>query len=188
MEALKAALLTATGEIEIHCYNNNSSTGSTYGTRTSGTCTITVDYTAPSLSSPGTPSITQNNDGTFTATWTKSTLSGASGTVYYGLWSVDDGGLVQGGITGTSVTRSIGVYSSSRTYKIVAYYGSSDYWSVSVESWSSSASKTFYPPSISTPTLTLGSTSGSSVSLSWTAASLSYTGGSISYGVYINNT
>jgi len=188
MEALKAALLTATGEIEIHCYNNNSSTGDTYGVRNSGTCTITVNYTAPSLSAPGTPSITQNNDGTFTATWTKSTLSGASGTVYYGLWSVDDGGLVQGGITGTSVTRSIGVYSSSRTYKIVAYYGSSDYWSVSVESWSSSASKTFYPPSISTPTLTLGSTSGSSVSLSWTAASLSYTGGSISYGVYINNT
>lgn len=56
LEYLKPELLTATGSIKFKVYNNNSSSANTCNFR-SGTATITVNYSAPSLGTPGTPSV-----------------------------------------------------------------------------------------------------------------------------------
>lgn len=47
MEYLEDDILTATGEIQLVCHNNRSSSANTFGVRSSGEATISVEYTAP---------------------------------------------------------------------------------------------------------------------------------------------
>lgn len=142
--------------------------------------TITINYTTPSLTTPGTPTITQNMDGTYTAKWTAATGSGGSGSVTYRLYSVSDGAFISSASTSLSYTGTIGEYNYNCQYRVYAYYGT-------LSAYSSIGSKTFYPPSLSTPTLSATINTDTSLSLSWTTAALSYTTGTISYSVYVDN-
>lgn len=140
--------------------------------------TITINYFLPTLSSPGTPTITQNNDGTYTASWSAATGSGGSGNITYRLYSISDGAFISSTSTSTTYTGTIAQYNYNFQFKVYAYYGS-------LSTTSSTSSKTFYPPTLSTPTLTGTPTTGTELTLNWTAAALSYTTGTISYAVYV---
>ena len=185
MEALKTALLTATGEIELHCYNNSSSSANTYATRSSGTATITVNYTPkpqPTLGTPGAPTITQNNNGTYTASWNAVSASNVSGSVQYRLWSVSDGVALSSYSTSTSVTLNIGAYDYALQYRVQATYSG-------LTTNGSITTKTFYKPSITAPSgLKVTSATAQTCALSWTAAALNYTSGTITYSIRRNGT
>lgn len=185
MEDLRDALLTTTGEIELHCYNNNSSSANTYATRSSGKATITVNYTPkpqPTLGTPGAPTITQNNNGTYTASWSAVSASNGSGSVQYRLWSVSDGIALSSYSTSTSVTLNIGAYDYALQFRVEATYSG-------LTTYGATATKTFYKPSITAPSnLKVTSATGQTCALSWTAASLSRTTGTITYSIRRNGT
>ena len=82
--------------------------------------------------------------------------------------------------TSLTYTGTIGEYNYNCQYRVYAYYGS-------LSSYSSTASKTFYPPSLSTPTLTATINADTSLKLTWTAATLSYTTGNVAYSVYVGS-
>ena len=157
--------------------NNNGPSGYTSYMRA---FSITINYSVPSLGKPGTPTITQNMDGTYTASWTAATASGGSGNVTYRLYSVSDGVFLSSASTSRTYTATIGEYNYNCQFRVYAYYSS-------LSSYSSTASKTFYPPSLSTPTLTATINDDTSLKLTWTAATLSYTTGNVAYSVYVGN-
>ena len=157
--------------------NNNGPSGYTSYMRA---FSITINYSTPSLGNPGTPTITQNTNGTYTAKWTAATASGGSGNVTYRLYSVSDGAFISSASTSLTYTGTIGEYNYNCQYRVYAYYGS-------LSSYSSTASKTFYPPSLSTPTLTATINADTSLKLTWTAATLSYTTGNVAYSVYVGS-
>ena len=155
-------------------FSFNGATGP-YGDGT-GNYRWNISSTYPTLTTPSAPTLRQNNDGTYTASWNGSSLSGATATVYYVLWDATNGGLIQDGITGTSVTRDIASYNTTLRYRIGAYYGNSSYWSASAEAWSGSTSAAFTQPSISTPTgVSINPTEGEATTISWNASSLNAT-------------
>lgn len=185
MEYLKDAILWATGEIELHCYNNNSSSAKTYATRSSGTATVTVNYTPkpqPTLGTPAAPTITQNNNGTYTASWSAVSASNGSGSVQYRLWNVSDGIALSSYSTSTSATLNIGAYNYALQFRVEATYSG-------LTTYGATATKTFYKPSITAPSnLKVTSATGQTCALSWTAAKLNYTTGTITYSIRRNGT
>ena len=121
LEYLKDAILTASGEIEIHCYNNNSSTAKTYGTRTTGSVTIYVDYTGVELGYPTINSATQTNTH-INVSWSHASYTGSATRTYYILGSGDlwEGYETLGtGYTGTSA--SIAINDSWRGHTITLW-------------------------------------------------------------------
>ncbi len=147
-----------------------------------GTLTITYTEVTPSVTKPGTPKFTQNNDGTFKASWSKATGSNGSGSVTYQLWSVTDGEAVSSSSTSTTVTLDIPVYGTALEYKVVATYSGET-------SSSGIATKTFAKPSLSTPeNVSLSETTGESTTISWTASSVTATAvsGNITYSIRKN--
>lgn len=139
---------------------------------------------SPSVTAPGTPTITQNNDGTFKASWSASTGSNGSGSVTYQLWNVTNGIAASSSLTATSVTLDIPIYGTAIEYKVVATYSGKT-------SSSGIATKTFTKPSLSTPTnVKLSATTGESTTISWTASSITATAvsGSIIYSIRKNGT
>lgn len=139
---------------------------------------------SPSVTAPGTPTITQNNDGTFKASWSASTGSNGSGSVTYQLWNVTDDEAVSSSSTSTNVTLDIPIYGTAIQYKVVATYSGKT-------SSSGIATKTFTKPSLSTPTnVKLSATTGESTTISWTASSITATAvsGSIIYSIRKNGT
>ena len=188
MEYLKDALLTATGEIELHCYNNSSSSANTYATRSSGTATITVNYTPtpqPTLGTPAAPTITQNNNGTYTASWSAVSASNGSGSVQYRLWSVSDGVALSSYSTSTSVTLSIGAYDYALQFRVQATYSG-------LTTNGTTATKTFYKPSLNAPSnLKINSSTsytGATAPLTWTQGAFNYTSGTRTYEIYKGST
>lgn len=167
-----------TGSFYLYAKANTTHTSATSYMRA---FTITINYSTASLSTPGTPTITQNNDGTFTASWSAATGSGGSGDVTYRLYSVSDGAYVNSASTSRTYTGTIAQYNYNCQYRVYAYYGT-------LSTMSGTGSKTFYPPSLSTPTLTGTPSTGTELKLTWTAATLSYTTGTIRYAVYVGNT
>lgn len=153
---------------------NSTLSGTTYITAIS----VKVTYSVPSLGTPAAPTITQNNDGTYTAKWTAVTGSGGSGDVTYRLYSVSDGSFISSASTSLSYTGTIGEYNYKMEYKVYAYYSG-------LSKSSSTASKTFYPPSLTAPVLT-GSPQDGMLILDWTDAKLSYTTGTITYDVIVD--
>ena len=155
--------------------NNNGPSGYTSYMRA---FSITINYSVPSLGTPGTPTITQNMDGTYTASWSAAAASGGSGNVTYRLFSVSDGSFINSASTSRTYTGTIGEYNYKMEYKVYAYYSG-------LTKTSSTGSKTFYPPSLTAPVLT-GSPQDGVLILDWTDATLSYTTGTITYDVLVD--
>lgn len=104
------------------------------------------------LTAPGTPTITENYDGTYTAKWSAAKGSGGSGSVYYQWWDVNNGGYWSNWSTATSVTLRVPSYGYNYEFRVRATYdGASSSSEGSVESWSSTVSKTFTAPSVTAP-------------------------------------
>lgn len=143
-----------------------------------------VTFVSPSVTAPGTPTITQNNDGTFKASWRASTGSNGSGSVTYQLWNVTDGIAASSSSTSTNVTLDIPIYGTAIEYKVVATYSGKT-------ADSNTVTKTFTKPALSTPTnVKLSTTTGESTTISWTASSITATAvsGSIIYSIRKNGT
>ena len=167
------------GAFELYAkVNNNGPSGYTSYMRG---FSITINYTTPSLTTPGTPTITQNNDGTYTAKWTAATGSGGSGNVTYRLYSVSDGSFITSASTSLTYTEAIGEYNYKYEIRVYAYYGS-------LTTYSGIGTATFYPPCLSKSSLQGTVNDDQSLKLLWTAAELSYTTGTIVYSVYVNDT
>lgn len=148
----------------------------------SGTLTIDYDEIQPSLGTPAAPTITQNNNGTYTAKWSAVSASNGSGNVQYRLWSVTDGMALSSYSTSTSVTLNIGTYDYALQFRVQATYSG-------LTTNGSTTTKTFYKPSITAPSgLTVASATAQTCALSWTAAKLNYTSGTITYSIRRNGT
>ena len=94
-------------EVAVTQTGNRQIKGSSSG---SATLTINYDEVQPTLGTPAAPIITQNNNGTYTASWNAVSASNGSGSVQYRLWSVSDGLALSSYSTATSVTLNIGAY------------------------------------------------------------------------------
>lgn len=155
-----------------------------YGS-SSGSATLTIDYNEvyPSLGNPGTPSITQNNNGTYRITWSAPSYSNGSGsptyTVKYGSTTVVSNN------TSRDHTLTIPSYGSSLTFTVTASY--------SGLTSSSSKSITFVKPAVNAPSnLKINSATsytGRTAPLTWTAGSFSsYLTGTLAYEIYKGST
>lgn len=152
----------------------------------SATGTLTINYTEvnPSLGTPAAPTITQNNNGTYTATWSAVTGSNGSGSVQYRLWSVSDGLALSSYSTSRSVTLDIGAYGTALQYRVQATYSG-------LTKNGTTTTKTFTKPSLSTPSgVKLSAATGETTTLSWTASKVTATAvsGSITYSIRKNGT
>lgn len=147
-----------------------------------GSMTINYEEIQPTLGTPGAPTITQNNNGTYTASWSAVSASNGSGSVQYRLWSVTDGVALSSYSTSTSVTLNIGAYDYPLQYRVQATYSG-------LTTNGSTTTKTFYKPSITAPSgLKVTSATAQTCALSWTAATLNYTSGTITYSIRRNGT
>lgn len=152
------------------------------GTNSNGTLTITYETVQPSLGTPVAPTITQNNNGTYTASWNAVSASNGSGSVQYRLWSVTDGIALSSYSTATSVTLNIGTYNYALQFRVQATYSG-------LTTNGSTTTKTFYKPSINAPSgLKVTTATAQTCALSWTAAKLNYTTGTITYSIRRNGT
>lgn len=172
-------------------YGNASSSSDGYFTTYSNNTTET--FHSPSLTNPGNPTVVQNNNGTYTATWTAATGSYGIGSVYYQLWNDSTGTPIGGlttALTGTYSIASQAGYDIEKVFKVKATYNnaSSSSDGTIVTYSTGSAVKTFSKPALSTPTLTLSSNNGTEAQLSWTAATLTNTTGAISYSILVGDT
>lgn len=151
------------------------------------TYTWPIEAPPVSLSTPSAPTITQNANGTFSASWSAVTGSNGSGSVTYELWERNSGGLVKSAGTSLSVSGiDIPTYGTSIEYYVVAYYSG-------LTRAGTGTKKTFVVPTISTPTnVALSVATGESTTISWTASSISNTalasGKSITYSIRKNGT
>lgn len=172
-------------------YGKASSSSDGYSTAYSSNTVFT--FHAPALTNPGTPTIVQNNDGTYTATWTAATGSYGIGNVYYQLWNDSTGtpiGNLTTALTGTYSIASQAGYDVERVFKVKATYNNASNSSDgTVITYSSGSTvKTFSKPTLSTPTLSIASTTGTTAQLSWTEATLTNTTGTVSYSILVGNT
>lgn len=152
----------------------------------SATGTLTINYTEvnPSLGTPAAPTITQNNDGTYTAEWAAVSASNGSGSVQYRLWSVSDGQALTSYSTSRKATLDIGAYGTSLQFRVQATYSG-------LTTNGSTTTKTFTKPSLSKPSnVKLSAASGESTTISWSASSITATAvsGSITYSIRKNGT
>lgn len=169
---------------EVGVYQNGSrairGTSSAYGT-----LNITYTEVIPTLGTPAAPTITQNNNGTYTASWNAVSASNGSGSVQYRLWSVTDGLALSSYSTSTSTTLNIGTYDYAFQFKVQATYSG-------LTTNSGTTTKTFYRPSLNAPTnfKINGSTSytGATAPLAWTQGNFNYTNGTRTYEIYKGST
>lgn len=150
----------------------------------SATGTLTINYTEvyPSLGTPAAPTITQNPNGTYTASWNAVSYSNGSGSPQYRLWSVSDGQALSSYSTNRSVTLDIGAYGTSLQFRVQATYSG-------LTTNGSTTTKTFTKPTLSTPSgVKVNQSTGESVTLSWSASTISATTGTITYSIRKNGT
>ena len=83
-----------------------------------GTLTITYTEVYPSLGTPAAPTITQNYDGTYTASWGAVSYSNGSGSPQYRLWSVSDGIALSSYSTSRTATLDIGAYGTALQFRV----------------------------------------------------------------------
>lgn len=180
--------LTAGETVSIKSFFPNQSLVGKYIAEPSRVNKIYIPIVVEFSKSPSITSIKQNNNGTYTISWSPAALSsGESNNIVYDLWNMNDGGILHSGIKGTSVTKTISSYNNNCTFMVAARLNSSDPYGYDVV-YSAHSSKTFYPPSVSAPSLSASGTSGSSVTLSWTAATLNYaTASNLQYNVYVGS-
>ena len=146
---------------------------------------VTYTFSAPSLSAAGAPVIIQNNDGTFSANWSKATGTNGSGSVYYQLINTTYGIALNDNTTTNSGTYVIPGYGTELTFQVKATYNNAGAsLDGSLTTYSAETKKTFALPSISKPVLSIASTTGTAPSLSWTAAVLSNVTGTIYYEIW----
>lgn len=174
------------GISDLRLQQQDSSAGNNFalrGTSGEGTLEIKYEVVQPSLGNPGTPSITQNNNGTYRITWSAPSYSNGSGsptyTVKYGSTTVVSSS------TSRDHTLTIPSYGSSLTFTVTASY--------SGLTSSSSKSITFVKPAVKAPSnlKVKNSTShtGATAPLAWTAGSFSsYLTGSLAYEIYKGDT
>lgn len=149
-----------------------------------GTLTITYTEVYPSLGTPAAPTITQNNDGTYTASWSAVSYSNGSGSPQYRLWSVSDGIALSSYSTSRTATLDIGAYGTALQFRVQATYSG-------LTTNGSTTTKTFTKPSLSTPkNVKLSAATGESTTISWTASSITATAvsGNITYSIRKNGT
>ena len=159
------------------------------GSFTANSGNTSITFIAASLTVPGAPTITQNNNGTFTATWPAATGAYGVGEVYYQLWNATTNTAVSNRISTCTTTHNIPSYDSEITYTVKATYnGASSGADGALVQTSEGTKKTFLKPSLTAPTLSLSSYSGTTASLTWSAAQINYSSGTISYAVYGDNT
>ena len=182
LEYLEDEILTATGTIKFELIANSNNNVYCINLR-NGTATLEVEYDSATLSAPGTPTIKQNYDGTYTASWAAATGSGGTGNVYYQWWDVTNGGYWSNWSTATSVTLKVPSYGEEYEFRVRASYdGASSSSAGSVESWSSIISKTFVAPSVTAPGApTIVQKNDGTYTASWTAATGSYGTGNVYY-------
>lgn len=165
---------------EVGVYQNGSrvirGTSSAYGT-----LNITYTEVIPTLGTPAAPTITQNNNGTYTASWNAVSASNGSGSVQYRLWSVTDGLALSSYSTSTSTTLNIGTYDYAFQFKVQATYSG-------LTTNSGTTTKTFYKPSLNAPSNfkinSSTSYTGATAPLTWTQGAFNYTGGTRTYEIY----
>ena len=164
-------------------YGNASASAN--GDITTWSSDTTHTFSAPSLTTPGAPVITQNNDGTFSANWTRASGLNGSGSVYYQLINTTQGIALNDNTTSNSGTYAIPTYGTELTFQVKATYNNAGAASDgSLVTYSAETKKTFVSPSLSKPVLSIKSTSGTAPELSWTAAVLSNTTGTIYYEIW----
>lgn len=150
-----------------------------------GTLSITYTEVNPTLGTPTAPTITQNNDGTYTASWNAVSASNGSGSVQYRLWSVTDGVALSSYSTATSTTLNIGAYDYALQFRVQATYSG-------LTTNGATTTKTFYKPSLNTPSNfkinSSTSYTGTTASLTWTQGALNYTSGTRTYEIYKDST
>lgn len=152
----------------------------------SATGSLSIDYTEvyPYLGEPPAPTITQNNNGTYTASWGTATAYDGSGSVQYRLWSVSDGLALTSYSTSRTATLDIGAYGTSLQFRVQATYSG-------LTTNGATTTKTFTKPSLSKPSnVKLSAASGESTTISWSASSITATAvsGSITYSIRKNGT
>lgn len=165
---------------EVGVYQNGSrvirGTSSAYGT-----LNITYTEVIPTLGTPSAPTITQNNNGTYTASWNAVSASNGSGSVQYRLWSVTDGLALSSYSTSTSTTLNIGTYDYAFQFKVQATYSG-------LTTSSGTTTKTFYKPYLDAPSNfkinSSTSYTGATAPLTWTQGAFNYTGGTRTYEIY----
>lgn len=129
LEYLKSALLTASGSIELICYNNNSATARTYGTELSSFCEVVVEYEEPVVDPliqwGKTLTVVQEN---YQAkiTWDEATPINGAGAVSYAVtasYTQDDETIETTVYTGTatSITIDPPMYGIAVAYCVYAY-------------------------------------------------------------------
>lgn len=146
-----------------------------------GTLTITYTEVIPTLGTPAAPTITQNDNGTYTASWNTVSASNGSGSVQYRLWSVTDGLALSSYSTSTSTTLNIGAYDYAFQFKVQATYSG-------LTTSSETTTKTFYKPSLNVPSNfkinSSTSYTGATAPLTWTQGAFNYTSGTRTYEIY----
>lgn len=174
------------GISDLRLQQQESEAGNNFALRgTSGEGTLEIEYEVvqPSLGNPGTPSITQNNNGTYRITWSAPSYSNGSGsptyTVKYGSTTVVSSN------TSRDHTLTIPSYGSSLTFTVTASY--------SGLTSSSSKSITFVKPAVKAPSNlkvnSAASYTGATAPLTWTAGSFSsYLTGTLAYQIYKGDT
>lgn len=139
------------------------------------------------LETPGLPSVVQNDDGTFTATWSPVPSPDGTSIVQYRLWDMYlDEALTSSYIAETSVTMEIKQYGDSADDGDSSYMFAVEVYCEGQSSvYGSIYEKTFVRPSLSAPSgVQLSTQEGDSVTVSWSPSRLSYTSGTVTYYIY----
>lgn len=163
--------------------------GGTLNNTSKGMFTCTITYYSPSVSAPGTPVVVQSSiDGTYTVSWTPSTISGPEKTIRYEIVEACDNPLKEETVATTTSTTAvipISIYNETVQVSITAYYGDTG-----IYSWSEETPVVFYLPSVSAPTIDVSSSTseGECLELAWAAATLQWTKADINYSIYIDDT
>lgn len=190
LEYLKDEILTASGSIKFELIANSNNNVYCINLR-NGTATLEVEYgSSATLGNPGTPTIKENYNGTYTASWSLASASGGSGSVYYQWWDVTNDGYWTNWSTATSVTLNVPAYNYLWDFRVRATYdGASSSSMGALESWSNKIQYTFTPPSVTKPGApTITQNSDGTFTASWTKSTGSAGTGSISYQLYYGNT
>lgn len=189
LEYLEDEILTASGSIKFELIANSNNNVYCINLR-NGTATLEVEYgSSATLGNPGTPTIKENYNGTYTASWTAASASGGSGSVYYQWRDARNGGYWSNWSTSNSVTLNIPGYDVEYAFQVRASYdGASSSSAGALESWSPVIYKTFTQPTVTKPGApTITQNSDGTFKASWTASTGNYGVGSVSYQLYCGN-
>lgn len=144
---------------------NNSKTGDN-STQYITYIAITVEYETASLTSPGTPTIEQDEaTGLYSVSWASASGTNGSGNIEYRLVTSFDEFYV-----GTSTEWKDAIppsYGEQEWFQVTATYSG-------ITTYSGYAYMTFQAPTLTAPTLSISPDSGSSATLSWYKPTVSY--------------